>query len=380
MLTGDLRPVKVGERFNDMGKVSQSVENFGPQTLPVPVQMIQESEKIPVLRQIDTKMTYYRRRALSEGLKWDRWCFFPLHMYIKLLCRDHNLGDFRDFVENENFGPALEWWALLTWRQTKGIYRFDQTTLEYAASTKLKDLPTEILLRLPEWCVYVETPGVLGNWTGFFALLTNSGLDQRPLLFVIGTMGVSGDLLHKCIVLDLSKRTVEESIEGYFINSPHITPDKRADDMAKTGKVLGILTYLCSVEREIVHSSGNPNRKPRNPRPGDIPKDRGKTSDTWNVWKTGYRMGGKIREAEATEWQGGTKRAHIRTAHIHHYWIGPNHPSWIGPIDDPKARHLVGFWLPVINVNVRTPEDIRPTVREIKKKEEVFYEKETEID
>ena len=138
--------------------------------------------------------------------------------------------------------------------------------------------------------------------------------------------------------------------------------------MAKTRQALGILTYLCSVEREILHSSGNPNMKPKNPGPGQIPKDLGKTFDTWNVWKTGYRLGRRIREAEAKEWQGGTKRPHIRTAHVHRYWIGPKHPRWMGPIDDPTARRLVGFWMPMINVNVRTPEDIQATVREIKKK------------
>lgn len=49
--------------------------------------------------------------------------------------------------------------ALGTWQVTRGIYRLDHTLLRELWDTPLTgDLPGEVLRRLPEWCVYVETP------------------------------------------------------------------------------------------------------------------------------------------------------------------------------------------------------------------------------
>lgn len=42
----------------------------------------------------------------------------------------------------------------------KGIYRFDPDIYKEVLNTPFTgDLPHEIFFNLPEWCVYIETPG-----------------------------------------------------------------------------------------------------------------------------------------------------------------------------------------------------------------------------
>src|SRR5690606_9772648 len=80
--------------------------------------------------------------------------------------------------------------ALGSWRMTKGIYRIDPAVAEALARTPMAGkIPTEVLQRQPEWCVYVEMPfeltDVNGNQDGcgaygFFAYLDpgeGEGLD-----------------------------------------------------------------------------------------------------------------------------------------------------------------------------------------------------------
>lgn len=53
----------------------------------------------------------------------------------------------------------FEFEAVAQWRPTQGIYRFDPELYDAIVSTPLEgDIPADVLTRLPEWCVYIETP------------------------------------------------------------------------------------------------------------------------------------------------------------------------------------------------------------------------------
>ena len=75
--------------------------------------------------------------------------------------------------------------ALGAWRVTQGIYRFDPDLYLAIIETSVDgDLPHDVLYRMPEWCVYVETPGML--WLGvqlhgFFAHLESDAKSSRRL-------------------------------------------------------------------------------------------------------------------------------------------------------------------------------------------------------
>jgi hypothetical protein len=50
--------------------------------------------------------------------------------------------------------------TLCAWRMGKGIYRFDPDLLQELWETPVNgEIPGEILLRMPEWCMYLELPG-----------------------------------------------------------------------------------------------------------------------------------------------------------------------------------------------------------------------------
>lgn len=51
---------------------------------------------------------------------------------------------------------------MAAWRSTQGIYRFDADVYEAVVNTPVDSgFPLDALLHLPEWCVYIETPGLL---------------------------------------------------------------------------------------------------------------------------------------------------------------------------------------------------------------------------
>ena len=50
--------------------------------------------------------------------------------------------------------------ALTTWKATKGVYVFDPTLIEELRNSSASEkIPSEVLFRMPEWCVYVACPG-----------------------------------------------------------------------------------------------------------------------------------------------------------------------------------------------------------------------------
>lgn len=76
--------------------------------------------------------------------------------------------------------------ALAAWRMTKGIYRFDKTVMDSLIETKIDgELPVDVLFKLPEWCIYIETPGMNyaeKNSHGMFVYLEEDVQSKRPEL------------------------------------------------------------------------------------------------------------------------------------------------------------------------------------------------------
>src|ERR1035438_5731718 len=95
---------------------------------------------------------------------WPEWCFLPTGVLSRILSSKphcHADGCKPDIVA-----------ALAAWRATQGIYRFDEDLFRAVWTTSLdSQIPAEILLRMPEWSVYIVTHGcTVGNENlfGFF--------------------------------------------------------------------------------------------------------------------------------------------------------------------------------------------------------------------
>jgi len=103
-----------------------------------------------------------RLRAMraDDFPEWPCWCFLPMQGAYAILSGG---GDRRVPLDRVHHVGIVA--ALAAWRVTQGVYRFDPAVAEAVAATPLDgDLPTDLLYRLPEWCVYIETPG--RTWEG----------------------------------------------------------------------------------------------------------------------------------------------------------------------------------------------------------------------
>lgn len=85
----------------------------------------------------------WRERSFAAE-PWPEWCYAPLAVAAPVFDRPY---------------VAAKLTALATWRMTQGIYRVDSTLLASLVNTPLSGhIPVDVLLHMPEWCVYIELP------------------------------------------------------------------------------------------------------------------------------------------------------------------------------------------------------------------------------
>jgi hypothetical protein len=291
----------------------------------------------------------------AQGLPdWPDWCFLPLSGWYGIVSLQ--AGEER-LHPGQLSGDVGRLGALGAWRPTQGVYRFHPEVLAALAATPLSgDMPADVLLRLPEWCIYVETPGV--RWYddelyGFFAHLehdTNDGRAELRLLLDSAHGLVPMPLHLGPWSLDEAMRRVGVEVERLGLRPPP------AAELARVARELrplvGLVLYLCSEGPEV-----RGQRQARDTqRPQPVRTKRG-----WRLfpppaprlWAVGQALGEAIRqgrEAGADAGPTGRKgpRPHIRRAHWHGYWTGPQ-----------GAQRLVIRWLAPIPVALVQDEDAR---------------------
>lgn len=315
-------------------------------------------------KQADAFRAQRERDALPN---WPDWCFLPMAGWYAIVSGG---GDRR--VPFEQIGDVGRLAALGAWRVTQGIYRFDPALFDALVATPVDgDLPHDVLYRLPEWCVYVETPGMTMNDSpmyGFFAHLEWDAGNGRPELRLL--LDTEAELTP--IPIHLGPWPMSESIArmtdvANLYAMAHARGPLRPEsvDIIRTWvePLCSLLLYLCSQNAEI----GADGKRPVNPQPTRtrhgprlFPADRPTT------WDVGVRLGAALRAAYAAKSQEeqetgsshASPRAHIRRAHWHGYWTGPK--------DKPEARTLMLKWLPPIAVNLADPGDLPATVRPVR--------------
>jgi len=166
---------------------------------------------------------------------------------------------------------------LSAWRVTQGIYRFAKVLLQSLIDTPVTgDLPVEVLYRMPEWCVYIETPGLAfadAPLAGFFAHLewdANTGREELRLLLDLTLP--DGYLLEPLPIhlggslSDGIQAMMEEAQrQAWRAKSPHMADAVRDAGLKGVGIVplVSLLLYLYSANAEI----GDGNKHPERPRP-----------------------------------------------------------------------------------------------------------------
>jgi len=293
---------------------------------------------------------------------WPNWCFCPLAAAYAIVS-----GGGNNQCTPDNVGDVSVLGGLAAWRLSQGIYRFDPVLYEYLIKTPIAgDIPVDVLLRLPEWCVYIETPGlsyVNTPMLGAFVFLeydTNADRKELRLLLDLDIDGESelvGMPLHceQGTISDAFMAMVEESKRhGLKGENSRMVEQAIPGIIDSLSAVVSLVLYLCSQTADYVDG-----KKPARPRFKKTKKGlRYFPPDKYRVWDVGVRVGAALKlalaKAESTNRTDGEERSrprgHIRRAHWHGYWTGPK-----------EKQKLILRWIPPLAINIEN-YDIQPAV------------------
>lgn len=237
------------------------------------------------------------------------------------------------------------------------MYRFDPHLLDALWNTPVQgDLPVELLLHIPEWGVYIETPGrragQLGAIQGFFAWMESDANDGRMELRLLLDPVDGGRLIN--LPIHLHGGGLEQSLWAAFGEAGRqalahgvgggvaAAATQLAAPMAEAvAPLVSLLLYLCSEAAEVAGTW--PPERPQEQRtkrgarlfPPTAPK----------AWEVGERVGAVLRASEEAA-QGGEgspqgrragPRPHVRRTHWHTYYTGPRDAPtpvvrWVAPV------------------------------------------------
>jgi hypothetical protein len=298
------------------------------------------------------------RDGRSPSLDWPDWCFLPIAGALAAVATDAGVDvSHLGRLYPERVADAARLAALGAWRMSQGIYRFDPTIYEAVRTTPVAgDLPSELLLRLPEWCVYLETPGAVGisgsgALHGTFAHLefdvNTGGIELRLLLddehgLIPIPLHLTGGGLSDAI-----ERAVQVMRRSAGSGSQALLDGYAGEIRDVVSPVVSLLLYLATQASEITGRHGMPG----NPTPVRTRRHglRLFAVDGPRTWDVGVRLGAALRVAQtqASERSGsGGERAgprpHIRRAHWHTFVSGPR--------SDPQAAQRDLRWMPPIPV------------------------------
>lgn len=313
-----------------------------------PVRLLREiGRRWPaVWRQVDS-LRADRGRALPN---WPEWCYLP--MAGALAIATGGLDPTPEIILDLHLPPAVIA-ASAAWRVGKLAYRFDPDLFRSLVDQSLTgDLPCDILLRLPHYCIYLETPGMVRDdipVAGFFAHLehdTNDGRRELRLLLLMEDHTV------RVVPVHLGEWTLEEGLRRISEEAGRVTGIDVEGMLAPEGlePFLQLLLYLCAENADM----------PQGSRPGRPARELRQLPDIPTRWDVGLRIGAAIRRYENTqtdepgEGTHASPRPHVRRAHWHHFWMGPK----------DGERRLVLRWLPPIPVGV-DEDELPVTVRRV---------------
>ena len=260
--------------------------------------------------------------------RWPAWCFLPMAGWYAIVSNDTD----SDKIQAEQGADIGRLAAVGIWRYSQGVYRFDPDVYAALWETRISgDLPAEVLLRLPEWCLYIETPSA--TWAentlyGFFVHLEWDANNHRhELRLLIDTE----DLLWP-FPIHLGEWSLETALQRAINESTRHIPMGMLAELPGAEQVkriaetlipmVSLVLYLCSDEPDF-----GPQKKPERAKPR-------KTKKGWRlfpppgptIWTVGELIGKTIRQAQDQAYEGHDKRKvrpHLRRGHWHGYWTGP---------------------------------------------------------
>jgi hypothetical protein len=345
------------------------------------------------------EIDHFRRIKGNDLEDWPDWCFMPIAAGIAIVSG----GETKRIPTELGHHPGIVT-GLATWRYTQGIYRFDPDVYRAIVDTSLEGgLPTELLFRLPEWCVYVEvdSTSISGRTVhGFWAWLEHDvarGGSRELRLLLDMALDPDDPLTHLTaehlspllsVPLSLDAPNIEAAWSAVISSGlkeaealgevmPIDSSELLASNLAGMGEVvrsaISLLLYLCSQTSEITNRA-RPDRQPGNPAPKRTRRHglRVYPADGPAEWDVGVRMGAALRAAYQRESGGGGAegagrhvRPHVRRAHWHTFLSGPR--KRVDGSDIPASeRRRELRWMPPIAVNLDDLGQLPATIKPVK--------------
>lgn len=210
------------------------------------------------------------RGALGNGLpRWHTFCFLPMAAWASVIERD--IGAEAGGLPDELLPDVARLAATVTWGCTQGIYRFDPDFLRALHSTPgTGELLAGVLLDLPEWCVYIETPGATlldVPLHGFWAHLDDDAASQAASVRLLAHL--DGHTLPAAARLDgRTLQDVTADLATMFRQQGRLAglePTSSAGH--EVAPLVSMLAYLCTSLPDI-EAPALPGLVPCRPRPG----------------------------------------------------------------------------------------------------------------
>jgi hypothetical protein len=299
----------------------------------------------------------------NHGLPmWEQWCWAPTPMFGVFFVRNFRL---RQHLTQDQMTLAQLLIVVAQWRLGQGIYRFDPDLYESLISTPVGKIPYDAIFRLPEYCVYLETPGhmipledVEVVSPGAFVFLSDrSDTGEKFLCIALDVDTTMGPTVILYEILLVSGKTLMECVELSFGRVIADNPNKTLRDLnlptpekltSYLEPVISLVLYICSEEPDF----GGENLPSRATSRRIRGKERFFPPDRPPVWDVGVRLGSAIRtyqkhredDSGSSETQN-KKRPHLRRAHWHSFWTGQR-------TEGSPGTKLVVKWVPPVPVNL----------------------------
>lgn len=285
------------------------------------------------------------RQSKGKDLpNWANFCFMPMAGWYALTCQ--SLG--KPSLGLSDIAQMQVLASTHTWQYSKGMYDFDDDLYKALIDSRIDgDLPSGVLHRLPEWCMYINTPSLSFDGAavhGFFAHLehdVNTGGHELRLLLDTDTKFIN-------VPLHLGDWSLLTAVDKY-INQAGSYGAKMGQDIAMSVDTadnithdimpfVSLLLYLCSDEPDLTNLTA-PQDRPQRPKPK-------KTKNGWRLfpadkvktWTLGRIVGEQLRQVYASaNATGSGKKAHFRRGHYKTYWVGSKDGEqkavsrWIAP-------------------------------------------------
>jgi len=337
-------------------------------------------------QQIDA---FRRQRGSAPDFDWPDWCYMPIAAGYAIASGG---GDNRVPWERAHHPAIIT--ALAAWRMTQGIYRYDPALYADLVATPIEgNLPDSVLMRLPEWCVYIEMDGALA-WgsspiCGFWAhlecdvtrgnarelrLLMDTAeapelaLDARRGLCPVPII-LSGDSLAAGLQRVLDSGMQQAAQNGLSFATPK---ESGASVAATLQPMISLLLYLCSESPDLTRRGKI--EHPANPEPVRTRRAGWRlfAADGPREWDVGVRIGAALRAAYAREETGGEAatagrhvRPHVRRAHWHTILSGKRKRDDGTPIPAADQRRELR-WMPPIPIAITDGADLPAVIHPVR--------------